>query len=165
MNNEIKELESKVSASDIKEWNGISGNKIVAGKTLKIYSNITPVDGNNYFLKNTSTSSKNTSGDLITYTIKRGDNISQIAEKFGVSVNDLRNWNNISGNKIIAGNTLKIRKGNTGSDRNKESYHLVTRGESLYSIAKKYNTTIQKLKSLNNLSNSKIQVGQKLKVG
>ena len=71
----------------------------------------------------------------------------------------------MSNNKIIASNTLKIKKGSeilTGSTNN---YHLVTRGESLYSIAKKYNTTINKIKSLNNLSNSKIKAGQKLKVG
>jgi LysM repeat protein len=39
------------------------------------------------------------------------------------------------------------------------------KGESLYSISKKYNTTVQKLKSLNNLKSSKIKIGQKLKVG
>lgn len=157
----------KVSVSDIRKWNGISGNKIVAGKTLKIYSNVSPVNGNNYFSSNTSTNSKNNSGNgnIITYKIKRGDNISQIAMKFGVSVDDIRVWNNISDNKIIAGEDLIIKKDKKISNRKNEKYHLVISGESLYSIAKKYNTTVQKLKSLNNLSSSRIQVGQKLKVG
>ena len=59
----------------------------------------------------------------------------------------------------------KIKKGGEILTGGTNNYHLVTRGESLYTIAKKYNTTIQKIKSLNNLSNSKIKTGQKLKVG
>ena len=123
------------------------------------------MNGNNYFSTNTSTGSKNNSGNIVTYKIKRGDNISQIAMKFGVSVDDIRVWNNISDNKIIAGEDLIIKKDKKISNRKNEKYHLVISGESLYSIAKKYNTTVQKLKSLNNLSSSRIQVGQKLKVG
>jgi LysM repeat protein len=97
--------------------------------------------------------------------VKKGETLSQIAEKYKVSIASLREWNNISGNKIIAGKQLKIKKGTkNNTSGNNSKFHLVSRGESLYSIAKKYNTTIQKLKSLNNLSNSNIKAGQKLKV-
>jgi len=47
----------------------------------------------------------------------------------------------------------------------KDGYHVVESGETLYSIANKYSTSVQKIKNLNNLSNSKIIVGQKLKIG
>ena len=72
--------------------------------------------------------------------------------------------NDISGNKIVAGKTLKISKSESTTEQLKNGFHIVVKGESLYSISKKYNTTVQKLKSLNNLSDSKIKIGQKLKV-
>ncbi len=147
-----------VSASDIRKWNGISGNKIIAGNKLKIYTNSTTQ-------KNVTTTNTAKSDNYTYHRVKKGETISQIAEKYKVFISSIRSWNNLSSNKIIAGNTLKIKKSSeiiTGSTNN---FHLVTRGESLYSIAKKYNTTIQKIKSLNNLSNSKIKTGQKLKVG
>jgi len=62
----------------------------------------------------------------------------------------------------LPGQLLKIKPGKKITT---PDYHIVKRGESLYVIAKKYNTTIQKLKALNSLSSSKIQVGQKLRVG
>jgi len=144
-----------VSVSDLRKWNNISGNKIIAGKTLKIYSS----SGN----KNNTT--KKTSGGYTYHTVKKGETLSQIAEKYKVSIALIKEWNNISGNKIIAGKQIKIKNGSKNNPSGNDSkYHLVSRGESLYSIAKKYNTTIQKLKSLNKLSNSNIKAGQKLKV-
>ncbi|MCH6574370.1 MAG: LysM peptidoglycan-binding domain-containing protein [Bacteroidetes bacterium] len=147
-----------VSASELRKWNGMSGSKIIAGNKLKIYTNSTT--------QKNVTKTNTIKSDTFTYhKVKKGETISQIAEKYKVFISSIRSWNNLSSNKIIAGNTLKIKKSSeiiTGSTNN---FHLVTRGESLYSIAKKYNTTIQKIKSLNNLSNSKIKTGQKLKVG
>ncbi len=144
-----------VSVSDLRKWNNISGNKIIAGKTIKIYTSSSK----------TNTTTKKTSSGSTYHTVKRGETLSQIAEKYKVSIASLREWNNISGNKIIAGKQLKIKKDTkNNTSGNNSKYHLVSRGESLYSIAKKYNTTIQKLKSLNKLSNNNIKAGQKLKV-
>ena len=84
-----------VSVNQLRDWNNISGNKIVAGKNLRIYP-----DGsnNNVFVnKNNSTITKN---NLYKYKVKRGDNLGEIAEKFGVTTQQIRKWNNISGNKI-----------------------------------------------------------------
>ena len=63
------------------------------------------------------------------------------------------------------GQELKIPNQTTAtSQKSKEGLHTVENGETLYSIAIKYNTSVQKIKKLNNLSSSKIIVGQKLKV-
>ncbi|MGB5849977.1 MAG: LysM peptidoglycan-binding domain-containing protein, partial [Ignavibacteriaceae bacterium] len=147
-----------VSASDIRKWNEMSGSKIIAGDKLKIYTNSTKQE------KVTTTNTVK-SDNYSYHRVKKGETISQISEKYKVSISSIRSWNNLSSNTIIAGNTLKIKKGGEVLTGGRNYYHLVTRGESLYSIAKKYNTTIQKIKSLNNLSNSKIKTGQKLKVG
>ena len=147
-----------VSASDLRKWNGMSGSKIIAGNKLKIYTNSTTQ-------KNVATTNTVKSDTYTYHRVKKGETISQIAEKYKVFTSSIRSWNNLSSDKIIAGSTLKIKKGGEILTGGTNNYHLVTRGESLYTIAKKYNTTIQKIKSLNNLSNSKIKTGQKLKVG
>jgi len=97
--------------------------------------------------------------------VKKGETLGGIAEKYKVSIASLQQLNNIKGNKIIAGQDLKIpKKTGTTSQISKDGYHTVENGETLYSIAIKYNTSVQKIKKLNNLSSSKIIIGQKLKV-
>ncbi len=157
-----------VTTQQVKKWNNISGNKIVAGKTLKIYNSTTT---SSYGDNTTKTSS-----NVNYYKIKPGDSIGSIADKYGVKVSEIQKWNNISGNKILAGNTLKIysdanlndiphetTKTNKNTKTNQQNY-TVKNGDSLYSIASKNNTTVAKLKSLNNLTTNKIKTGQKLKL-
>jgi len=101
------------------------------------------------------------------HTIRKGETLSQIAEKYKVSTDDIRNWNNLNDDNIIAGQKLIIKsdKSEGFADASGNNiYHIVNSGESLYSIAKMYNTTVSRLKSINNLDGSQIQVGQKLKV-
>ncbi len=150
-----------VSVENIKRWNNLSSSKIIAGKSLIIYSN-----GNgNHNKVSTTTVSKN-SGSPEIHKVKKGETLGGIAENYNVSVASLRQVNNIKGNKIIAGQDLKIpQTTGTASQKPKDGYHTVENGETLYSIAIKYNTSVQKIKTLNNLSTSKIIVGQKLKVG
>ena len=149
-----------VSVEDIKRWNNLSSSKIVAGKTLIIYSN---GNGNNHKISNT-TVSKNT-GNTTTHKVKKGETLGGIAEKYKVSFSSIQQLNNINGNKIIAGQELKIpNPTGTTSQKPKDGYHTVENGETLYSIAIKYNTSVQKIKTLNNLSSSKIIIGQKLRV-
>jgi len=149
-----------VSVENIKRWNNLSSSKIVAGKTLIIYSN---GNGNNHKVSNT-TVSKNT-GNSVTHKVKKGETLGGIAENYKVSISSIQQLNNISGNKIIVGQELKIPKSSGSITQNsKNGYHTVENGETLYSIAIKYNTSVQKIKTLNNLSNSKIIIGQKLRI-
>lgn len=86
-----------VSISDLKRWNNLRGNTIHAGKSLKIYSNKSVA----------SVKSKNTSGSG-TYTVQSGDSLYSIARKFpGTSADDLKKWNDISGDNIQPGMKLK----------------------------------------------------------
>jgi len=147
-----------VSVDNIKRWNNLSSSKIVAGKNLIIYSN-----GNN--LKIPTTTVSQNKGTSPTHKVKKGETLSGIAENYKVSISSIQQLNNIKGNKIIVGQELKIPKSTEVSSlKNKDGLHTVENGETLYSIAIKYNTSVQKIKKLNNLSNSKIIVGQKLKV-
>lgn len=86
-----------VSISDVRRWNNLRGNTIQAGKSLKIYSNKSVA----------STSSSNSDGGA-TYTVQSGDSLYSIARKFpGISADDLKKWNDISGDNIQPGMKLK----------------------------------------------------------
>ena len=147
-----------VSVDDIKRWNNLSSSKIVAGKTLIIYSN-----GNGH--KNPVTTVTEKTSKSSTHKVTKGETLGVIAEKYHVSIASIQKLNKINGNKIIVGQELKIPESSSvSSQKTKDGLHIVENGETLYSIAIKYNTSVQKIKKLNNLSNSKIIVGQKLKV-
>ncbi|REJ12310.1 MAG: hypothetical protein C6W58_16910 [Bacillaceae bacterium] len=95
------------------------------------------------------------------YTVKKGDTLSEIAQKYGMTVNELVKLNNIKNpNLIITGQVLKV-----PAKTEKDEYYAVKKGDTLTKIAKKYETTVQNLVKLNNIKNPDlILVGQKLRV-
>ena len=99
------------------------------------------------------------------YLIKKGDTISKIAIKFNISIEEIYRLNNLSDSKIIAGKKLLIYlNSNSTSKDGKYFIHIVKKGESLYKISKDYEIKVEDLKEWNNLSISKIIIGQKLRV-
>ncbi|MBQ6495231.1 MAG: LysM peptidoglycan-binding domain-containing protein [Bacilli bacterium] len=99
-----------------------------------------------------------------TYTIKRGDTLYGISNQFGVSVSDLASINNININTPLQiGKTLIIPT-NTGINPSNYITYTVKKGDSLYSIAKKYDTTVNELISINKLKNTNLSIGQKLQI-
>lgn len=96
-----------------------------------------------------------------TYIVKRGDTLYGISNQFGVSVTDLKKINNLSSNTLQIGQTIVIPK-NQGTNPNSTFTYTVKKGDSLYSIAKMYDTTVQKIIDLNNLRSTALSIGQKL---
>lgn len=113
--------------------------------------------------QNASKRVKNANG---TYTVKSGDTLGEIAADFGVNYLDLAKWNNISNPNIISvGQVLKFSSGSTSDSTQSSTTYTVKNGDTLSGIASKYNTTVQALCSLNNISNANlIYVGQVLKI-
>lgn len=99
----------------------------------------------------------------MTYTVKEGDTIYGISNQFGVSATDLANLNNLVGTTIRVGQVLQIP---TVSGSNPASLFIYTvkKGDSLYSIARKYETTVQAIISLNNLKSNNLSIGQQLRI-
>ena len=102
-------------------------------------------------------------GDKMTYTVKAGDTLYGISNQYGVSVNDLININNIAGINIRVGQILKI-PNNDGTNPDSMFTYTVKKGDSLYSIAKRYDTTVDEIKKLNNLKSNNLSIGQKLNI-
>jgi len=103
-----------VRVSQIKQWNGLRSNDLKIGQRLTIYPrNFVASSSATAPNKTQSTLSKSTiSGDIITYTVKSGDSLWSISQKFpGVSVQNIKEWNDMSGRKLKPGMKLKISKG------------------------------------------------------
>ena len=101
-----------VRVSQIKQWNGLRSNNIRIGQRLTIYPRrpYTPPTTSPTSAK--SNGSKIPSGNITIYTVKEGDSLWSISQKFsGVSVQNIKDWNDISGSHLRPGMKLKISKG------------------------------------------------------
>lgn len=96
------------------------------------------------------------------YVVKKGDSLWSIARKYGLSVAELKALNNLSSNTLHIGDTLLVSSVNSTDDNISDEYYTVKSGDTLWGIARKYNMSVNDLKSLNNLSSNNLSIGQKL---
>ncbi|MEC7187172.1 MAG: N-acetylmuramoyl-L-alanine amidase [Pseudomonadota bacterium] len=92
------------------------------------------------------------------YTVRRGDTLSEIAEQFSLSVTELKSINGLQGNTIQIGQMLEL----PGSDSSLTSEHKIQRGETLSEIAQFYRVSLADLRAANNLRGDRILIGQTL---
>jgi len=93
------------------------------------------------------------------HTVRKGEALSKIAERYGVKTSDVMRWNRISNaNKVYAGQKLKI------YTTNNWRIHTVRSGDTLSGIASRYGCSVTDLRSWNNLKSSTIYAGQKIKI-
>ncbi|MCO6472374.1 MAG: LysM peptidoglycan-binding domain-containing protein [Melioribacteraceae bacterium] len=165
----------KVSVSDIQRWNNLSTSRITAGETLKIYSKITPQTETQ---KTISEPKQNSDLKQIVYKVKPNDTIGHISLKYKVRSDSIRKWNNITGSRIIAGQELVLFIDESRVNEETETeqkalvvnhgtgnkVHIVKEGESLWLIARKYNTRVINIMEWNELKNDKVKPGQELKI-
>jgi membrane-bound lytic murein transglycosylase D len=96
----------------------------------------------------------------ITHVVRKGEALSAIAARYGVSTSDVMRWNGISNaNKVNYGSKLVIYQ-----KASAWSTHVVRKGETMSEVAARYGCSVADLKSWNNLKSSEIYVGQKIKV-
>ena len=98
------------------------------------------------------------------YTVKAGDTLYSIAKKYNLTVDKLKEINNLSSSFLSIGKKLKVKVDAPTIDESISNIYVVKAGDTLYSIAKKHNTTVDKLKALNNLTSNLLSIGQKLTV-
>lgn len=129
-----------VSVNELKKVNNLSSNLLSIGQNL-----IIPGKKNN-------TSSNE-------YVVKKGDTLYGIANKYNVSVDNLKSYNNLSTDSLSIGQTIKIPDNKANSNE-----YVVKSGDSLYSISRKYGVSVDELMSVNNLKSTVLSVGQVLKI-
>lgn len=98
-----------------------------------------------------------------TYTVKPGDTLWGISNQFGVSVTELARLNDVYGSVLPVGKVLKIPL-DSGTNPNNMFLYTVKKGDSLYSIARVYETTVDAIMDINHLSSVDLQVGQVLRI-
>lgn len=100
-----------------------------------------------------------------TYMVQKGDSLWSIAQKYNTTVDTLKKLNNLTSNDLYVGQILLIPEKTTNTPDNKPStdnIYIVKVGDSLWSIAQKFNTTVNELKRINNLTSDILMVGQKI---
>ncbi|WP_428223949.1 LysM peptidoglycan-binding domain-containing protein [Flavobacterium sp.] len=106
------------------------------------------------------------------YVVKKGDNIGSIARSHKVSVEAVMQWNGLVSNNINVGQKLKIEKQTTvvpeapkkKSLFEEQRLYVVQKGDSLFKISQKMNTTVAELRKKNNIKENELQPGMKLKI-
>ena len=91
------------------------------------------------------------------YIVQKGDTLYGIANKFGTTVDTIKRNNNLTSNTLQIGQKLIINK-----SKEDNNTYFVAPGDTLYSIARKYNITVDNLKKANNLTTNMISINQKL---
>jgi len=186
-----------VSVTDIKQWNKLQSNAVALGKSLKIKSNENTskvskdIKATHEIIKKpteeaiASVDNQEKNEIEVEYSVKSGDNLGSIAQKFGITLQELKEWNNLSTNNLALGKTLIVsKKENTvvettavasnsidsfkkksPSARTIDEDYFVKKGDSLYSISKKYpGVTISDIKKWNGIKDEDIKPGMKLKI-
>ena len=130
----------------IKTANNLTSNILTIGQNLKIpgLEPVIPLEGQ-------------------TYTVKSGDTLYSIARNFNTTVDAIKTANNLTSNILTIGQNLKILSSEAKTSQESGTY-IVKKGDTLYSIASSYNTSVADLKTLNNLSSNLLSIGQTLLV-
>ena len=185
----------EVSVADLKKWNKIKGNNIGLGSNLKIVKTekvtttvkkeikqpignkneaIAVVETKKEKLEKVKKEVKNDSTNKTekNYIVAKGDNLFSIARNHKTTVDNIRQWNNLTDDTVKVGSELIVSSQDNdvaSTDENKSEgktiEHIVGKGEFLGTIARKYNTTVNELLELNGLSDTNIKLGDKLIVG
>ena len=118
----------------LKQLNGLKSDRIRTGQKLRLRASAV---------------------DEGIHIVRRGENLTGIARRYGIALAVLKDLNGIEGDRILVGQKLRLRA--TPSAR-----HIVERGDALWEIAQAYSMSVAELKELNGLTSNRIYPGQEL---
>ena len=152
-----------VSVKQLMAWNGLPNTRIRAGRYLVVQ----PQEGGNRVVASSSPSPGSGGAPTGRYTVRRGDNLTEIAQRHRVSVSDLRSWNGLQGSRINAGQVLRV----PGASRSEATVvapaggqYRIRGGDNLASIARRFGVSVQDLQAWNGLRGTRIRAGEVLRV-
>ncbi len=153
-----------ITVDELKAANNLTNDAVRAGQTLVI-----PAKGEAAKHAAATKPEQKTSK----YTVRKGDNLGKIAAKHGITVDQLKELNNLTDNNIMVGQSIvvpgdgeqaatKAAKAERGKPRT--TTHTVRSGETLGAIAEKYGTTVSAIKRASGIKSDRISIGQKLTI-
>ncbi len=181
-----------VTISDLRRWNKLRGRSLQVGQMLRIKAPVEMTAGTELAVLPTTAIPPAQPRVMPTaavatpavakaapvapsvYRVRRGDVLSTIARRHGVTVRDLQAWNGIRGNRIQVGQQLRVKgaaaqpvnrtvAAATTAPRTMHTYR-VQRGDSLFVIAKRYGVDVDTLRAWNGLAGNRLKVGQQLMI-
>ena len=141
-----------VTVNELRDWNNLSSDVLQIGDVLVIQE---PDD---------TEPTPDPDPSETTYTVRAGDSLWLIANTYGVTVNELKAWNNLTSNILQIGDVLVIEDPGTTNPDPSETTYTVRAGDSLWLIANAYGVTVNELKAWNNLTSNILQIGDVLVV-
>ncbi|EPI2200470.1 LysM peptidoglycan-binding domain-containing protein [Enterococcus hirae] len=175
-----------ISMNQLIEWNNIKNNFVYPGQQLVVSKGSSSASGStsNTSTGNTSSNTANTGSTTSgsTYTVKAGESVWSVSNKFGISMNQLIQWNNIKNNFIYPGQKLIVKGGSSKASATAttkptastpasttptasstgDTKYTVKAGESVWGVANKHHITMDQLIEWNNIKNNFIYPGQEV---
>lgn len=153
----IAQQYENVTVQDLRDWNDLDSDDLSTGQILSLEP-----QGRE---------------DEITHVVEPKETLFSISKQYGVTIPELRSWNNLSGNNLTVGQELTIYRDsadeNTGSEEEslvvdtetqRNDYYTVKSGDTLFEIARTHDMTVDELRELNNLGTDNLSIGQQLTV-
>lgn len=144
-----------VTVARILEFNPTADGGIEAGQLLKVP----------YVPKGRTQTAEGT-----VHKVQPKETLFSISRMYGVTVDDIKTWNNLKDNALNVGQDILIKKGSTSATttvakpNEVKMTHTVAAGETLYSIARQYNISVDKIKEWNGIQNNELKISQVLYV-
>ena len=106
------------------------------------------------------------------HIVQKGETLFSIAKMYNIELYEIKAFNSLENNDINVGQSLRVRSAISGISTRPStepgsasvSTHIVEKGQTLFSISRMYNLSVERLKALNNLSSNEISIGQSLRV-
>ena len=149
---------NNITVDELKKINNLTSNMLSIGQVLKLPT-------------------QDKVEEIAMYTVQKGDSLYSIAKKFGITVDEIKSLNNLTSNNLAIGEQLMIKSSTGDEPINPEEecigtgyaepqyiMYTVQRGDSLYTIARRNNTSVDNIKALNNLTNNNLTIGEQLKI-
>jgi membrane-bound lytic murein transglycosylase D len=185
---DLEELNPSVKQRSIPETNRQMAIRIPKSKALAIKENLAwisdslgstpapPLVASTLLAEEKPAEKEVIAPEKISYKVKSGDVLGTIASRHGVSVSQVKDWNNLNSNLIKVGQTLYIYSGKAApiaptsknladNSTSTPKTYTVRPGDSLWIISKKHALSVEQIKRLNNLNSNSIKPGQRLIIG
>ena len=141
-----------ITVEELKAANNLTSNLLTIGKVLKIPTKEEPP----------------VTGEYVVYTVKGGDTLYSIARQYNTTVDELLEFNNLGTTSLQIGQQILIPSKDAIPPVEQPSgdylIYRVQSGDNLYAIARQYNTTVDELMRINNLSSILLSIGQELRI-
>ena len=153
-----------ITVDELKAANNLTNDAVKAGQTLVI-----PAKGEAAKHSAATKPEPKTSK----YTVRKGDNLGKIAAKHGITVDQLKELNNLTDNNIMVGQSIVVpgdgeqaatKPAKAEREKPRTTTHTVRSGETLGAIAEKYGTTVSAIKRASGIKSDRISIGQKLTI-